>query len=231
MRNPINKSHVKGGVTGAVMAAALVIAIPQVQRHEGVWLTARVDTIGTGKPVTWCYGETEGGAKVGQRFTPQECKNLLAKKLVRYADSAAACITVPVSPKIFASFIDFNYNVGERAFCKSTIVKKLNAGDYAGACEGFRPWTQAGGQFRKGLLNRRIDEIALCREGIADLDAAPVLVPAPAPAIVADPAPTPIKSPDHVLLRTPVREAKNVDPYSCFGGGRYLAMALGKVCK
>ena len=76
---------------------------------------------------------------------------------------------MPVSPKILASFIDFNYNVGEAAFCKSSIVKRLNAGDYAGACEGFRPYVLAGGQFRQGLLNRRIDEIALCREGIKDL--------------------------------------------------------------
>lgn len=161
--------HAATGVTAAVFAAGIALAIPQVQKHEGVDLVAKVDAIGTGKPVTYCYGETEGNVRVGERFTKQDCADKLGKKLVRYANSAAACIYVPVSPKMFASFVDFNYNVGEAAFCKSSIVKKLNAGDYAGACEGFRPYVYSGGQFRKGLLNRRVDEIALCREGIKDV--------------------------------------------------------------
>jgi lysozyme len=104
-------------------------------------------------------------------YTPKQCEDMLAKKLVRYANSAAACIRVPVSAKMLASFIDLNYNVGEAAFCHSSVNRLLNAGDYAGACEAMRTWTNAGGQFRQGLLNRRVDEIALCREGVADVKA------------------------------------------------------------
>ena len=160
---------VGGMAVAALIAAAIPIAIPSVEKHEGVWYTAKIDQIGTGKPVTWCYGETEGPVKVGQRFTPQECTGMLATKLVRYAKSAVSCVYAPISAKMLASFIDFNYNVGESAFCHSTTVKLLNqlpTPDYEGACEGMRRYTRSGGQFRQGLLNRRIDEIALCADGI-----------------------------------------------------------------
>lgn len=156
-------------VTAGVFAAGLAAAIPEVKKHEGVWLTARVDTVGTGRPVTWCYGETEGPVKVGQRFTQKQCDDMLAKKLVRYANSAAACIFVPISAKIFAAFIDFNYNLGEYRFCHSGVTAKLNAGDLPGACDALRPYVNAQGHFLRGLYNRRVDEIALCHEGVADM--------------------------------------------------------------
>ncbi len=165
----VSKRALVGGMSvAALLAAAIPIAIPSVQKHEGVWYTAKIDQIGTGKPVTWCYGETEGPVKVGQQFTPKECTGMLAKKLVRYATSAVSCIYSPISAKMLASFIDFNYNVGEYRFCHSNVIEKLNATppDYVGACEGMRVYTRAGGRFRQGLLNRRIDEIALCRDGI-----------------------------------------------------------------
>jgi lysozyme len=163
----VKKKLLVGGMSVALLiGAALPIAVPSVKKHEGVWYTAKIDQIGTGKPVTWCYGETEGPVAVGTRFTPQQCDAMLSKKLVRYANSAVSCIYVPISAKMLASYIDFNYNVGEAAFCKSTVVRKLNQLDYEGACEAMRPWVNSGGQFRQGLLNRRIDEIALCRDGI-----------------------------------------------------------------
>lgn len=163
---PTKRQPVGGMSVAALIAAAIPIAIPSVQKHEGVWYTAKIDQIGTGKPVTWCYGETEGPVKVGQRFTPRECTQMLSKKLVRYANSAVSCIYVPISAKMLASFIDFNYNVGEYRFCHSSTVELLNKREYEAACEGMRKYTLSGGRFRQGLLNRRIDEIALCSDGI-----------------------------------------------------------------
>lgn len=167
---PVMKPAVrKGGVAAAVMAAALAIAIPTVSKHEGVWLVAKPDRLAHGIP-TVCFGETEG-VRVGDRYTMAQCQEMLAKKLPRYADEIAPCIRVPVSAKILASYIDFAYNVGSAGFCGSSALRHLNAGDYEGACEGLKAWTDSGGQFRQGLLNRRMDEIKLCRDGIADLKA------------------------------------------------------------
>jgi len=159
--------HAATGVSGPVLAAALMIATPMVAGHEGMWLVAKPDRLAHGIP-TVCFGETEG-VHIGDRYTAKECDAMLAKKLVRYGNSAAACIHVPVSPKILASFIDLNYNIGEFAFCHSTVVARLNAGNYGGSCDAMRVWTNSAGQFRQGLLNRRLDEIAVCREGIKDV--------------------------------------------------------------
>ncbi|MGK3123432.1 glycoside hydrolase family protein [Candidatus Pantoea formicae] len=54
------------------------------------------------------------------------------------------------------------YNVGTSAFSKSTLVKKLNAGDVTGACEEMRRCVYAGGVKWRGLHNRRDMERALC---------------------------------------------------------------------
>lgn len=152
-------------IAGAT-AAAIAIAVPVTANFEGLWLTAKVDTIGTGKPVTWCYGETEGPVKVGQRFTKQECDAMLAAKLPRYADEIAKCIRVPISDKTRAAFISFAYNVGSAGFCKSTAARRLNAGDTRGACDALMMWNRAGGRVVRGLTNRRAAERRLCLEGI-----------------------------------------------------------------
>ena len=56
----------------------------------------------------------------------------------------------------------FAYNVGGSAFCGSSLLKKLNAGDHAGACNGLMAWDVAGGKRIKGLTNRRDYERRMC---------------------------------------------------------------------
>lgn len=157
----------KSGITAAVFIAGLGLAVPMVSHHEGMWLVAKPDKLAHGIP-TVCFGETEG-VRVGDRYTPKQCEDMLEKKLVRYANSAAECIYVPVSAKMFSTFIDLNYNIGEAAFCGSSAARLINEKRYEAGCEAMRAWTNAGGQFRQGLLNRRLDEIAVCIEGIKEI--------------------------------------------------------------
>ena len=63
------KNSSKAAATAAVIAIACTIVKP----WEGLWLVAKVDKIGTGRPVTACYGETEG-VKLGQKFTKEQCE-------------------------------------------------------------------------------------------------------------------------------------------------------------
>lgn len=153
---------------GIGLAGAIAIAVPVTAQFEGLWLTAKVDTIGTGKPVTWCYGETEGPVKVGQRFTKKQCDDMLAAKLPRYAEEIAKCIKVDISDKTRAAFISFAYNVGSAGFCRSTAARKLNAGDVRGACDALMAWNRAQGRVVKGLTNRRTTERKMCLEGIGE---------------------------------------------------------------
>ena len=161
---PVNKKVV-GGVTAAAVAAAIAVAVPLTGQFEGLWLVAKVDKIGTGQPPTVCYGETEG-VKVGDRYTKEQCDEMLAKKLPRYTNEILKCIKVDVSPKMLAAFTSFAYNVGSAGFCRSNTLKKLNAGDKRGACDALLQWNRARGVVVRGLVNRRNAERKLCLEGI-----------------------------------------------------------------
>ena len=70
-------------------------------------------------------------------------------------------IKVKVSQNQFDALASFVYNIGETAFAKSTMLKALNAGNFAGAANQFDRWVYDNGKLIKGLVNRREKERAL----------------------------------------------------------------------
>ena len=159
---------------GAVGTGVIAIALAFTPAWEGLWTTAQVDTIGTGHPVTYCYGQTteNGSVKAGQKFTPEQCKDLLAKSLPKYLAQINPCIKVAIPDKTRAALLDAAYNAGSSAVCKSPMVAKMNAGDLRGGCEAFDGWyVRASGRVVKGLIARRSGdtrqgEKELCLEGL-----------------------------------------------------------------
>lgn len=149
-----------GGILGATLGIIML--------WEGFAPVAEVDTIGTGNPPTVCYGETIGVALDGQVHTQAECKAMLAARLPEYAAGMEACMVYPdgVPDKVYVASLSIEYNIGIWAFCHSTLVKKLNAGDLKGACNEFPRWVYASGRVVQGLVNRRLDEQRLCLEGV-----------------------------------------------------------------
>ena len=168
---------------GAASAGAILLATPFIANWEGLWTTAQVDTIGTGRPVTYCYGQTDefGKVAVGTKFTPKQCSDLLAKSLPKYADAIAKCIKVPISDKENAAYIAFAYNIGSAGACRSSSFALLNRGDHVGACNALMGWVKAQGRVVKGLVNRRTAERKLCLEGVNEPATQRVPMPKPAP--------------------------------------------------
>jgi lysozyme len=163
-----------------ISAGAIVAAMAFIQPWEGLATTAEVDTIGTGHPITYCYGMTSeaGPVQVGQKFTPKQCSDLLAKTLPKYWDDIEPCVHVPLPDKPKAALISAAYNAGPGAVCRSPMLAKMNAGDIKGGCEAFSGWyVRASGRVIQGLVNRRNGERKLCLDGAAD----PIAKPAPAP--------------------------------------------------
>lgn len=70
-------------------------------------------------------------------------------------------VIVPLSQNQYDALVSFAYNVGGGAFTKSTLVLKLNKGDYIGASNEFLRWNKAGGKVLSGLTRRRKAEKAL----------------------------------------------------------------------
>lgn len=138
-------------------AAWVTIAVACVSGFEGLRQYAYKDPVGI---PTICFGETKG-VKLGDRKTLEECKDLLIESLMIANKAVESCVKVPLSDNRHAALVSFTYNVGNTAFCNSTLVKKLNAGD-ADACDELLRWTKAKGIQLPGLVKRREAERQLC---------------------------------------------------------------------
>ena len=135
-----------------------------VASFEGLSTTAYPDKLAHGLP-TVCYGETEG-VSLTDKYTPQECADMLAAKLPRYYAEIAACIKVPVSDNEKAAYTSFAYNVGSQGFCRSGALKLLNSGNHKAACRALMAWDMASGRHIPGLARRRAAERDLCMTGL-----------------------------------------------------------------
>ncbi|WP_305801708.1 lysozyme [Pantoea sp. GbtcB22] len=111
---------------------------------------------------TVCDGHTGADIVKGKKYTDRECDRLMWNDLQPVKKAVDSMVKVPLGEYPRAALYSFTYNVGVSAFSKSTLLKKLNAGDQAGACEELRRWVYAGGMKWKGLMNRRDMERSLC---------------------------------------------------------------------
>jgi lysozyme len=171
----LKKKHVAAAGTAALILAATV---PFLTKWEGVDRVAKRDPIGTGHPITYCNGLTsvDGSVKVGQRFTPAQCDARLAKVLPIYLAELQACVKVEAPVKVMAAALDATFNAGGPLMCRSRIVQRINARDFAGACEAFKNYaitTQHGRVVVPGLVHRRRGdyrqgEYQLCMEGVKE---------------------------------------------------------------
>ena len=138
----------------AVSAAALVsIALNEGYRGEAYKDAVGVPTVG--------YGETKG-VTMKSKTTPDRALVQLLSSANRHADNIRQCITVPLYQHEFDAYVSLAYNIGAKNFCRSTLVKKLNAKDYKGACNEIRRWNKAGGKVLPGLVKRRETEYRMC---------------------------------------------------------------------
>lgn len=146
---------------GGVSAAAIVIATPLIMKWEGRRNDPYQDIV---KIWTVCDGQTNVPMR---HYSDDECDAMLADTLASdYAGPIARCVPgLKDRPYVFAASLSLSYNIGDAAFCRSTIARRFNAGDWRGGCQGFSAWVYAGGRKVQGLANRRRDEAALCMLG------------------------------------------------------------------
>lgn len=153
----------KEKLIAAIGGAAVVLAVPLVQKYEGTVLRSYRDPVNV---LTSCTGHTGPELRDGQTFTREQCEEMLYKDLAKHAD-ALSCVRAPLTDGQRAAFLSFAFNVGDDAFCRSTLVRKANAGDIDGACAELSRWTFAGGKQLPGLVKRRAAERQLCERGLA----------------------------------------------------------------
>jgi lysozyme len=129
---------------------------------EGMRYVGYLDPVGI---PTVCAGHTGPEVRAGMRVSPAECVALLNKDMQTAGRDVARCVRVPVTREQFDALTSFTFNVGGGAMCRSTLVRKLNAGDCTGAAAEFSRWTRAGGKELPGLVRRRAAERAMFEGG------------------------------------------------------------------
>ena len=147
--------NIRLGIGALGISATVLVSIAL---HEGYREEAYQDAVGV---ATVGYGET-AGVRMGDRTTPERALVQLLKSTEKHAGAIRQCIKVPLYQHEFDAYVSLAYNIGPGNFCRSTLVKKLNAKDYTGACREIKRWNRVGGKVLPGLTKRREKEYRLC---------------------------------------------------------------------
>jgi len=137
-------------------ASALVgIAVHEAYRPVAYLPTPNdVPTIGFG---------TTAGVKLGDKITVERALVRLLADADKFQRELKSCVgEVPLHQHEWDAYVSWAYNVGTGAACRSTLVKKLKAGDYPGACAELLRWDKQGGVTLRGLTVRRQAEYRQC---------------------------------------------------------------------
>lgn len=153
-------------IFGAPAVKTSQAGIEFIKRHEGLRLTvykdqAGLDTIG--------YGHLNVPGASYTQITPIQAEEILRRDLARGEAAITKAVKVPLSENEYDALSSFIFNVGTGAFKASTMLKKLNAGDKAGAANEFDRWvfiTRNGEKIvSNGLAKRRGAEKAVFVSG------------------------------------------------------------------
>lgn len=108
-----------------------------ILQREGYSDAAIIPT--KGDVATIGFGTT-GGVKMGDKTTPVQAAVRALQDVQAFDGALKSCVTVPLHQREYDAYMQLSYNIGSRAFCSSTLVRKLNAQDYPGACEQILAW-------------------------------------------------------------------------------------------
>lgn len=113
---------------------------------------AKIPTIGYGNT----FWEDGRKVKLGEQILKTNALELLELVANKdFADKIFPLIKVKVSQNKFDAMVSLAYNIGVGNFSKSTLLKKVNSGDFDGASNEFLKWNKSGGKELLGLTKRR----------------------------------------------------------------------------
>lgn len=132
--------------------------LPLIKEFEGYsstpyYCSAGKRTIG--------YGHVLLPGEDYESITQEEAETLLERDLKKAEEAVDTLVAVSLSDNQYAALVFFVYNIGVHAFKKSTLLRRLNAGDYASVPPQMRRWNRSRGVVNKGLINRRRKEVRL----------------------------------------------------------------------
>lgn len=151
---PGNRTRV--AIAALSLSAAGMVGIVS---HEGYSDKAIIPV--PGDVPTLGFGTT-AGVKMGDTITPPKALARALQDVQKFEGALKQCVTVPLHQYEYDAYTSLEYNIGEGAFCRSTLVKRLNTGDYYGACQQILVWDKFQGKPLRGLTLRRQAEYRQC---------------------------------------------------------------------
>lgn len=100
------------------------------------------------------YGHTKN-VKEGDRISQDQANCFLMQDLYSVERAIVRLVKVKLNQNQFDALCSLIFNIGISAFNKSTLLAKLNNGDYVGAAEQFRRWNKVNNVVMAGLVRRR----------------------------------------------------------------------------
>jgi lysozyme len=143
-------------IAGLTLSAAALVGLIMSEGYSDkaiIPVPGDVPTIGFG---------TTTGVKLGDKITAPQAVARAFADVQKFEGALKQCVTVPLTQNEYDAYLELSYNIGSGAFCRSTLVRKLNAGDYAGACQQILVWDKFKGQPLRGLTLRREREYQKC---------------------------------------------------------------------
>lgn len=104
------------------------------------------------------FGHTYGVTKDTPLVTVEQAIENLRMDLLFAENGVNTFVTASLTQNQFDALVSFTFNLGPGSLRKSTLLRKLNVGDYIGAAEEFGKWIYAGGNILKALVTRREKE-------------------------------------------------------------------------
>ncbi|MDE1178523.1 MAG: lysozyme [Edaphobacter sp.] len=128
------------------------------KQFEGIRLNAYQDSVGVW---TVGYGHTGSDVVRGLTITAQQADILLAADVAWAVTAVNKAVQTVINQNQFDALVDFTFNLGAASFTGSTLLRLLNAGNFAGASAEFIRWNKAKKKVLAGLTRRRQAETDL----------------------------------------------------------------------
>ena len=106
------------------------------------------------------WGSTGPDVVSGHPWTQEYADMRLTQDAIKFA-KAALVLCPTLTGAAHAAIADFAYNLGIGRLRASTLRRRINAGNTAGAVTELKKWTRGGGRVLPGLVARRAAEAAL----------------------------------------------------------------------
>lgn len=140
-------------------------SVDLIKSFEGWSAKAYPDPATGAEPITIGYGHTTAAGPpsvhMGMTITRELGETILRNDLKKTCATVSGAVKKKINDNQFGALVSLCFNIGQGNFLKSTLLKKINAGDFAGAALQFGVWNRAAGKVMAGLTKRRAAEAAL----------------------------------------------------------------------